>query len=126
MARRVKVGTTSDFYADSLAKVDADGTSVIVALDADGICAARNHCPHLGLSLASGPGSGHYADGVVQCPWHGSRFKLRTGENLDWVVGFGNKTMPRWSRRLLAMGKKPSNLTTYPVVVEGDDVYVEL
>jgi nitrite reductase/ring-hydroxylating ferredoxin subunit len=126
MATRVKVGTTSDFTSDSLVKVDADGTSVIVARDAAGICAARNHCPHLGLSLTSGPGGSHYADGVVQCQWHGSRFELRTGENVDWVVGVGGKSMPRWSRRLLAMGKKPSNLTTYAVVVDGDDVYVEM
>ena len=34
--------------------------------------------------------------------------------------------MPQWSRRLIALGRKPSRLTTYVVVVEGDDVYVEL
>jgi hypothetical protein len=34
--------------------------------------------------------------------------------------------MPRWSRRMIALGRKPSPLTTYAVMIEGDDVYVEL
>jgi hypothetical protein len=34
--------------------------------------------------------------------------------------------MPRWSRIMMALGRKPSRLTTYDVIVEGDDVYVEL
>jgi len=34
--------------------------------------------------------------------------------------------MPRWSRKVFALGRKPSPLTTYDVKVEGDDVFVEL
>jgi hypothetical protein len=34
--------------------------------------------------------------------------------------------MPRWSARLIALGRKPAPLTTYPVVVEGEDVLVDL
>ncbi len=60
------------------------------------------------------------------CPWHNSRFDLASGDNLDWTPGFAGKDMPRWSRKLIALGRKPSSLTTYAVTVEGDDVYVEL
>jgi nitrite reductase/ring-hydroxylating ferredoxin subunit len=97
-----------------------------VARDDEGLCAARNRCPHLGLSLTSGPGGQHYEDGVVRCPWHNSTFVLRTGENLDWASGIAGRSVPRWSARLLSAGRKPSNLTTYPVFVEGDEVFVDL
>ena len=126
MTRRVKVGTLADFPDGSLRAVDAGGTSVIVARQDGDLCAARNHCPHLGFSLTSGPGGLRYSDGVVQCPWHNSRFTLCTGENLDWATGFAGLDVPRWSRRVIALGRRPAPLETYSVVVEGEDVFVDL
>jgi hypothetical protein len=42
--------------------------------------------------------------------------------NLDWATGFAGREMPRWSRRVIALGRKPSPLRTCDVMVEGDDV----
>jgi nitrite reductase/ring-hydroxylating ferredoxin subunit len=92
----------------------------------DRLCAARNRCPHLGFSLTRGPAGVRFADGEVTCPWHNSRFDLTTGENRDWAPGFAGRDMPHWSRRLIAMGRKPAPLATYAVTVEGDDVYVDV
>ena len=122
----VRVGSVADLADGNLHAVDAAGTSVVVGLAEDSLCAARNRCPHLGLSLTKGPGGLKYADGQVICPWHNSRFDLASGDNLDWSPGFAGRDMPRWSRTLIALGRKPESLTTYGVVVEGDDVYVEL
>ena len=36
-------------------------------------------CPHRGASL----GTGHVEDGVVTCPWHAWRFKVRDGTWVD-------------------------------------------
>jgi nitrite reductase/ring-hydroxylating ferredoxin subunit len=36
-------------------------------------------CPHLGGPLAAAP----IEDGCVTCPWHGYRFDIRTGANVD-------------------------------------------
>ena len=126
MAGRFRVGSVADFADGRLHSVDAGGTSVVVGLAGDSLCAARNRCPHLGFSLTTGPGGTRYADGQVVCPWHNSIFDLATGENLDWAPGFAGLNMPRWSRKLIALGQKPSPLTTYTVTVDGDDVYVEL
>jgi nitrite reductase/ring-hydroxylating ferredoxin subunit len=115
-----------DFDAGTLTEVEVEGTKLIVGRDDDGVCAAQNRCPHLGLSLTSGPGGRSFEDGIVQCPWHNSRFVVRTGENLDWVSGVAGRAVPRWSRRVIAAGRKPAPLTTYPVAVEGDEVFVEL
>ncbi len=126
MSGRVKVGSVEDFADGELHTVDAGGTSVVVGLAGGALCAARNRCPHMGFPLTKGPGGLRYDDGRVVCPWHNSRFDLASGTNLDWTPGFAGVDMPRWSRRLIALGKKPAPLTTYAVTVEGDDVFVEL
>jgi nitrite reductase/ring-hydroxylating ferredoxin subunit len=126
MRGRIRIGNVADFADGKLHAVDAEGTSVVVGLAGEQLCAARNRCPHMGFSLTKGPGGTRYAEGEVTCPWHNSRFDLATGENRDWAPGFAGVQMPHWSRKLIALGRKPAPLTTYAVVVEGEDVYVEL
>ena len=126
MARMVRIGRVADFPAGAVTEVDVEGTTVIVVQDAEGLCAARNKCPHLGLSLTSGPGGRHYEDGVIQCPWHNSRFVVRSGENLDWTPGIAGRSVPAWSRKVISAGRKPAPLTTYTVVVEDDEVFIAL
>lgn len=126
MAEKIRIGTLEELADGELHAVKAGGTGVIVGSVEGTLYAARNHCPHLGLSLTTGPGGKSFTDGEVQCPWHNSRFNLCTGDNLDWTPGFAGRTMPRWSSKLIALGKKPAPLTTYPVTVEGSDVYVEV
>lgn len=126
MASRVRIGRIEDFPAGELREVDAAGTAIIVTRHGDTVCAARNRCPHLGLSLTKGPGGHRFEDGVVQCAWHNSRFAVCSGENLDWATGVLGRPLPRWSHRVIAAGRKPAPLTTYPVTVEDGDVFVEL
>ena len=49
--------------------VDVDGEQV----------AFKARCPHLLGPLDDAP----VVDGVIQCPWHGYRFDVRSGRNLD-------------------------------------------
>jgi nitrite reductase/ring-hydroxylating ferredoxin subunit len=122
----VTIGPAEDFPQGRLVRADAQGKPIVVARDGDQVCVASDRCPHLGFSLSKGPGGLKYADGVVQCPWHNSRFDLATGENLDWVTGFAGQTVPRWSRRLIALGRKPGPLTTYPARIEDGNVVVAM
>jgi nitrite reductase/ring-hydroxylating ferredoxin subunit len=123
---RVRVGTLSELADGRLHSLDAGGTTVIVGQVGEALYAARNRCPHLGFSLTTGPGGARFSDGEVQCPWHNSRFDLCTGENRDWTPGLAGRNMPRWSHRLIALGRKPAPLTTYRVDVEEGDVFVHL
>jgi hypothetical protein len=50
---------------------------------------------------------------------------VRSGENLDWVMGVAGRSVPGWSRKVIAAGRKPAPLTTYSVVVEDGEVYLE-
>lgn len=126
MPGRVRVGSVADLADGALHTVEVEGISLVVALVGTSLCAARNRCPHLGLSLTGGPEGASYADGVLVCPWHKSRFDLASGRNLDWTPGFGGGVLSRWSRPMIAFARNPSSLTTYDVTVDGDDVFVEL
>lgn len=124
MGTEVRVGPLAAIPDGALTAVQTDGHRLIVARHGDEAYAARNRCPHLGFSLTRGPGGLRYEDGVVQCPWHNSRFDVRTGDNLDWVTGFAGRRVPRWSQSVIALGRKPCGLDTLPATVRNGDVYV--
>ena len=123
MSTELRVGSLSDLADGELTAVDANGHRLMVARKGDEVYVARNRCPHLGFSLTRGPGGLKYEDGVVQCPWHNSRFDVCTGENLDWVTGFAGRRVPSWSRSVIALGRKPRGLDMLPAIVRDGDVY---
>jgi nitrite reductase/ring-hydroxylating ferredoxin subunit/uncharacterized membrane protein len=59
------------------------------------ILALGNRCSHRGAPLSDGSVS----DGCVTCPWHGSRFDLRTG---DVVAGPATVGQPVYETKVLA------------------------
>ena len=124
MGRDVRIGALSDFADGELAPVEVEGTSVIVARIGDDVHVAVNKCPHLRFSLTKGPGGLRYSDEVVSCPWHNSTFNVCTGENLDWVSGFAGREIPRWSRGMIRLGRKPAGLTLLPAWVQDGEVVV--
>lgn len=65
-------------------KGDADGVSVVLVRDEGEICALSEVCPHLGGPLAEGK----VEDGTIRCPWHGSRFDLRSGAAVEGPTAY--------------------------------------
>ncbi|CAN7145550.1 Rieske (2Fe-2S) protein [Phenylobacterium sp. LjRoot219] len=102
--------------------VKANDVSLVLIKTGGAVHAVENKCPHLSLPLGRGKIEG---DEIV-CPFHGSRFNLKTGENTDWVSAVAGMKIPGWSSTLLSFGKKPQPIRTFPVSIEGPDVYVEL
>jgi nitrite reductase/ring-hydroxylating ferredoxin subunit len=117
MSQDLMIGQLSDFTDGELKPMEIGGRSMIVGRIGDEVHVAVNKCPHLGFSLTKGPAGLRYADGVITCPWHNSQFNICTGENLDWVSGFAGRSIPRWSRQLVALGRKPRDLTLLPTRV---------
>jgi len=72
----VTVASTSEIPADKMKLVQYKGQPVCLASSKGKYYAIRNTCTHLGGPLAQGK----LEDGTVECPWHGSRFDLATGE----------------------------------------------
>ncbi|MEN6496306.1 MAG: Rieske 2Fe-2S domain-containing protein [Thermoguttaceae bacterium] len=59
-----------------LHRIDLNGVDLLVVRRGDQIYALAATCAHLGGPLAEG----HLEGETVRCPWHGSTFRLDTGE----------------------------------------------
>jgi nitrite reductase/ring-hydroxylating ferredoxin subunit/uncharacterized membrane protein len=59
-----------------LVKAMAGDTPVLLYKKGDSVCAISETCSHAGGPLSEGELEGN----IVQCPWHGSRFDVCTGE----------------------------------------------
>jgi len=100
---RFRVASVAEVPEESLKRVEAGSTPVCLARAEDGNFYALNDiCTHEEFSLCEGELWGM----DVECPQHGSRFNLVTGK----VTGLP-AVIPA---------------TTYPVTVQGDDVFVEV
>lgn len=103
MAQFVKVGTRAEFEDLEAGKlVEAGGQSIAIFNVGSSYYAIENTCPHRGGPLAEGMMAG---DEVI-CPWHGSRFNVKTGALLTPPAQQGVKS--------------------FPVRVTGNDVEVEI
>ena len=77
MTRFVSVAKTSDIAPGEVAVVEAEGRSLCVGHCADDTWGAiDNVCTHDGGVL----GEGELEECLVECPRHGARFDLLTGE----------------------------------------------
>ncbi len=72
----VKVTEGKDIPASQMKEVEVNGEKVCLANVEGKYYAIGNVCTHLGGPLAQGKLEGY----EVQCPWHGSRFDIRTGK----------------------------------------------
>ena len=117
-AVRHHLGEVQDFPLGRFRVFEISGRPVGVVRTAQGLYAVRNRCPHQGAEICAGRVSGtmlpsapfeyEYSETtlVVACPWHRWEFELASGRS------YGRVTNKR--------------LVTYPVEVEGDQVYVTL
>jgi 3-phenylpropionate/trans-cinnamate dioxygenase ferredoxin subunit len=97
------VAKIDELDVDTMKQVVVDGEVVCLAHAEDGgFYAIADTCTHEEYSLSEGELWGL----DVECPAHGSRFNLRTGA----VAGLPAVIPAR----------------TYPVTLEGDDVFVEI
>jgi len=100
---RARVAAVSEIAPGSLHACVAGGTSICLARTSEGaFYALRDLCSHEQTPLSDGDLVGDQ----VECPLHGSRFDLATGEPTE---------LPAWEP-----------VQTFPVVVDGDDVLVDV
>lgn len=116
------VAKSADIHEGEIFVVKTHHISLLLTRIDGRLYAVENKCPHLGLSMARGSITGL----TIQCPWHGSRFDICSGKNLDWVNGMAGLSMPRWTHKLIALGRKPADLRTFSVSENGQEICVQL
>ena len=72
----IKVADAKDISPSQMKEVEVDGQKIIIANINGKYYAIGSICTHEGGPLADGTLSGY----EVECPWHGSKFDLRTGQ----------------------------------------------
>ena len=130
-----------------VAKVDeiADNSSKLVTVNHRKIAifrldgafyAINNRCPHAGGSLCHGklvgmlrssePGTYEYSkpDTLLQCPWHGWEFDIRTGQSWCHPSRVFTRTYPVEVLSGQELVQGPYVAETFPVTVEGEFVVV--
>jgi ferredoxin-NADP reductase/nitrite reductase/ring-hydroxylating ferredoxin subunit len=75
----VKVSDTKDIQPSHMKEVELDGEYICLVNVEGKYYAIGNICTHEGGPLADGTIEGY----EVECPWHGSKFDVRTGEVKD-------------------------------------------
>ena len=75
MGDYVKVAEGKEIQPLTMKAVEVNGEKICLANIEGKYYAIGNVCTHLGGPLAEGKLEGY----EVQCPWHGSRFDIRTG-----------------------------------------------
>lgn len=102
MTRFVKVATTSELAPGQAKKVEVDGKTIALFNLEGGYHAIDDTCTHRGGPLSEGPVEGE----MVTCPWHGSKFNVKSGDVLTPPARTG--------------------VSSYRVRVSGSDVEVEV
>jgi len=102
MAKRITVCNRKDLPAGRAAAFDVEGRRIAVFHVGESYYALDDTCTHAGAPLCEGEVQGN----KVVCPWHNAEFELTTGKALCPPASEG--------------------LTTYRVVVQGDDLQVEV
>ena len=79
-----------------------DGRRLCLVRDGDAVFAVDDRCPHRDFALSGGD---VIAPCILECPWHGAQFDVRTGAVLQ--------------------GPATDALTTHAVRVSDGDIYLD-
>ncbi|MDH3977056.1 MAG: Rieske (2Fe-2S) protein [Gammaproteobacteria bacterium] len=120
--KQIQISLPEELEEGRLVAVDADGVSVLLSRINGVVHAVVNRCPHLGMKMSRGK----ICDGIVTCPWHGSRFDFCSGDNVDWVNSFAGIPMPGWTHKMIAMGKSPEGLQSLAVQEQSGSIVIHL
>ena len=93
----VVVAKADELKVDQMKLLHVGDRRIVLARTEQGYVAFDDHCPHRGGSLAGGT----MICGIVQCPWHGSQFDVRTG-----VVKAGPADQPIGTYRIGQQGNE--------------------
>lgn len=98
----IRVARADELPPGRMRRLDVGKLRILLANVGGTFYATDDTCSHEDASLSSGSLQGEW----VQCPLHGSRFNVRTGEVADEPAEV--------------------NLRTYAVHVDGNDVWLKL
>ena len=104
---KVKLATVSDVPEGGTTMREHEGRTILLAKVEGQIYAMNDTCTHRGAPLHMGELGSAGSPALLTCPWHAAHFDVRTGkvyQDTPWAT----------------------DTETYPVEIQGEDVFVEL
>ncbi len=99
---KTRIGTVKDFPEGKMKDLNLGGRVLLVANDKGSLYAVEGACSHMGFPLSKGK----MENRQVTCKMHGAVFDLQTGKVLS--------------------NPQARDLKAYPVVIEGNEVYIDV
>ncbi|MDD2795878.1 Rieske (2Fe-2S) protein [Acidocella sp.] len=119
---QIEAAKSGEVSEGALHAIKVAGHSIALTRVGGKVQAFVNKCPHLGMPLTKGKIEG----GAVTCPFHGSKFDICSGRNVDWVKNFLGMPLPGWAQSALAMGKQPAGLKTLAATEKDGAIFLEV
>ena len=117
-----RIAASSEIETGKLFSTEVNGTKLLCSRVDGEVKGVIDKCTHLNMPMRKGKFDGK----VITCPFHGSRFDISSGENLDWVSGVMGIKAPKWACKLIEMGKQPASLTTLAIEERDGEVFIAL
>lgn len=103
----IKIASIDEVRPGHMKGYSVEGRQVLLANVNDSYYAMENTCPHMGGILSEGKLEGSR----VVCPKHGAIFDVTSGKAVE-------------NGKMLFLKAKVHDLMSYPVKIEGDDVFI--
>jgi nitrite reductase/ring-hydroxylating ferredoxin subunit len=117
-----RIATSNEIKAGEMFSTTVDGTKLLLSRVDGKVVGVIDKCTHLGMPMRKGK----FAGTVITCPFHGSRFDIATGENLDWVSNIMGMNAPKWACKLIELGKQPAPLKQLAVEERDGEVLIDI
>merc|ERR1719198_2141175 len=100
--------------------VDGPDGPIVITKSGKEICAVDATCPHMTKYMGDGPIVTGPGGPELQCPFHNSKFCMKTGKCTKWVTGIGGAEITAVSGMLKKAGGQKQDITAYKLVTLED------
>lgn len=125
---KTKVATVDDLLPGGLMMVQAQGIEMVLCNFDGTYYALERRCGHMSAPLEQGTLNGY----ILTCPMHSAQFSVLTGESINAAIPRsrmppkpdGPAAVASYLARLMDK-VKTLDMRTFPVTVEGSDIFVD-
>jgi nitrite reductase/ring-hydroxylating ferredoxin subunit len=126
---KFKVAKVGDVLPGGMMMVQAQGLDIVLCNSEGTFYALERRCGHMSAPLEQGTLNGY----ILTCPMHSAQFSVVTGEAINAAIPRerlppkldGPAAIPAYLAKLMEK-VKTMDVRSYPVSIEGDDVYIDV
>ncbi|MGD0817098.1 MAG: Rieske 2Fe-2S domain-containing protein [Methanomassiliicoccales archaeon] len=126
---KIRVASASDILSGGMMMVQAQGIEMVLCNFDGTFYAMERRCGHMCAPLELGTLNGY----ILTCPMHSAQFSVVTGEAINNALP-SNRSPPKIDGpaavpgylAMLIQKVKTMDVRSFPVIVEGEDVFVDV